>query len=199
MAQPPPWKAMYLYLASQAREDCARIKQSVAAAAFAAVRGALASPEVLDTRDAEGRYTLLDSALTHIEHASDSLSGFIVNMVVAERLALHGCGAVPSEPVARIGDLRDDHDYEWLGLIRLEAAREHAQDALREVEGAFTLLASVRFMLHSRNPDAPGRRQAMEGQLRAAALELQPVVVSVENMCALASLATECAIGDRIQ
>ncbi|XP_044344273.1 uncharacterized protein [Triticum aestivum] len=192
MAQPPPWKTIYLYVTSEAIRSAASIKRSVAAA-----RRDLASPLVLDTRDAEGRCTLLDSALTHIEHASDSLSAFIINMVVAERLTLHGCGAVPSEPVARIGDLRDGHDHEWLGLIRLQAAREHAQDALRRVEGAFTLLASVGFMLHSQNPDAPGRREAMEGQLHA--LDLQPVVVGVASMSELASLATEPPIRNRIQ
>ncbi|KAI4964315.1 hypothetical protein ZWY2020_006688 [Hordeum vulgare] len=116
-------------------------------------------------------------------------------------LVLHGCGAVPSRPVASIGGLRrnrDDHD-EWLALSRLEAAREHGQDALRGVEGAFTLLASVRFMLRSRTPDAAGRRQAMEEQLHAAAVELQAVVGSVANMSALAFLATQPAIRNRIQ
>ncbi|XP_048567642.1 uncharacterized protein LOC125547963 [Triticum urartu] len=194
MAQPPPWKAMYLSVTSDAIRSAAAVKRSVAAA-----RRDLASPLVLDTRDAEGRYTLLESALTHIDHASGSLSAFIINMVVAERLTLHGCGAVPSEPVARVGDLRDGHGRhdEWLALIRLQAAREHAQDALRRVEGAYTLLATVGFMLHSQNPDAPGRRQAMEGQLHA--LDLQPVVVGVASMSALASLATEPPIRYRIQ
>ncbi|KAM3347222.1 hypothetical protein ACQJBY_021281 [Aegilops geniculata] len=191
MAQPPPpW-----YVASQARDGCAAVRQRVASA-----RDDLASPQVaLDTRDAEGRYTLLQSAATHLEHASDHLSAFIVNAVVAERLALHGCGAVPSQPVARVGDLRDGHERHdvWLGLIRLQAAREHAEDALRRVEGALTLLGSVRFMLHSQNPDAPGRRQAMEGQLHA--LDLQPVVVGVASMSELASLATEPPIRNRIQ
>nr|QNN26123.1 BTR1-like-2 protein [Triticum monococcum subsp. aegilopoides] len=194
MAQPPPWRTMYLSVTSEAIRSAARVKQSVAAA-----RRDLASPLVLDTRDSEGRYTLLESALTHIDHASGSLSAFIINTVVAERLTLHGCGAVPSEPVARIGDLRDGHGRhdEWLALVRLQAAREHAEDALRRVEGAYTLLGSVRFMLHSQNPDAPGRRQAMEGQLHA--LDLQPVVVGVASMSALASLATQPPIRYRIQ
>nr|AKV61953.1 BTR1 isoform B1Isof14 [Hordeum vulgare subsp. spontaneum] len=196
MAQPPQWKAMYQYVARRAHDGCARVEESVAAA-----RGALATPMVLDTRDAAGRCTLLHSAVTHVEHASDCLSGFIVSVVVAELLVLHGCGAVPSRPVASIGGLRrncDDHD-EWLALSRLEAAREHGQDALRGVEGAFTLLASVRFMLRSRTPDAAGRRQAMEEQLHAAAVELQAVVGSVANMSALAFLATQPAIRNRIQ
>ncbi|KAF7035264.1 hypothetical protein CFC21_046176 [Triticum aestivum] len=192
MAQPPPWKAMYLYVASQARDGCAGVRQRVASA-----RDDLASPLVLDTRDAEGRYTLLQSATTHLQHASDHLSAFIINTAVAERLALHGCGPVPSQPVARVGDLRAGHDHDWLGLIRLQAAREHAEGALRRVEGALALLGSVRFMLHSQNPDAPGRRQAMEGQLHA--LDLQPVVVGVASMSALASMATEPPIRDRIQ
>nr|QNN26120.1 BTR1-R-1 protein [Secale cereale subsp. vavilovii] len=196
MAQPPQWKAMYQYVAIRAHDGCARVEESIADA-----RRALASPLVLDTRDAAGRYTSLHSAMTHVEHASGCLSGVIFSMVVAELLALHGCGAVPSRPVAGIGDLRrdrDDHD-EWLALSRLEAAREHAQDALRGVEGAFTLLASVRFMLHSRTPDAAGRRQAMEEQLHAAAVELQAVVGSVANLSALAFLATQPAIRNRFQ
>ncbi|KAF7028153.1 hypothetical protein CFC21_040116 [Triticum aestivum] len=187
---------MYQYVAIRAHDGCARVEKSVADA-----RRVLASPLVLDTRNAAGRYTSLHSAMTHVEHASGCLSGVIFSMVVAEILALHGCGAVPSRPLAGIGDLRRDRDNhdEWLALTRLEAAREHAQDALRGVEGAFTLLASVRFMLHSRTPDAAGRRQAMEEQLHAAAVELQAVVGSVANMSALAFLATQPAICNRIQ
>nr|QNL15836.1 BTR1-LO-3 protein [Aegilops longissima subsp. longissima] len=195
MAQ-PPWKAMYQYVAIRAHDSCARVEENVAAA-----RRELASPRVLDTRNAAGRYTLLHSAMTHVEHASGCLSGVIFSMGVAEQLALHGCGAVPSRPVAGIGDLRrdrGDHD-EWLALSRLEAAREHAQDALPGVERAFTLLASVRFLLHSRSPDAAGRRQAIEEQLHAATDELQAVVGSVANMSALAFLATQPAIRNRIQ
>ncbi|XBI62438.1 hypothetical protein VPH35_043057 [Triticum aestivum] len=171
---------MYQYVAIRAHDGCARVEESVAAA-----RRELASPLVLDTRNAAGSYTLLHSAMTHVEHASGCLSGVIFSMLVAELLALHGCGAVPSRP--------------WLALSRLEAAREQAQDALRGVEGTFTLLASVRFMLHSRTADAAGRRQVMEEQLHAAAVELQAVVGSVANMSALAFLATQPAIRNRIQ
>ncbi|XBI16052.1 hypothetical protein VPH35_058374 [Triticum aestivum] len=184
MAQPPPWKVMYLYVASQARDGCAAVRQRVAAA-----RDDLASPQVaLDTRDAEGRYTLLQSATTHLQHASDHLSAFIINTAVAERLALHGCGAVPSQPVARVGDLRAGHDHEWLGLIRLQAAKGARQGCAPPSGGG---------------PRPPGLRPVHASQpeprRQLHALDLQPVVVGVASMSALASFATEHAIGDRIQ
>ncbi|KAE8787440.1 BTR1-like protein [Hordeum vulgare] len=194
MAQPAGWKAMYQQVVIEADGSCADVEHRVAAA-----RTALESPEaVLTSRDPTGVYTLLKSALDNVEQASDSLSAFIIHAVAAERLALHGCGPIPSQPVARIADLRDDHHDrhdERLALNRLEDARDFAKRALRGVDGALKLLGSVQYMLRDLGAGAAGRRQAMKEQLQAAARELQLVAVSVCNTRSLARMATEPPIG----
>uniref|UniRef100_A0A8I6WLV3 BTR1 n=1 Tax=Hordeum vulgare subsp. vulgare TaxID=112509 RepID=A0A8I6WLV3_HORVV len=120
----------------------------------------------------------------------------------SERLALHCCGPIPSLPVARIADLRDNHHDrhdERLALNRLEDARDFAKRALRGVDGALKLLGSVQYMLHDLGAGAAGGRQAMEEQLQAAARKLQLVAVSTCNTRSLARMATEPPIGNRVQ
>ncbi|XP_051221102.2 uncharacterized protein [Lolium perenne] len=99
--------------------DCVRARHHLGA-----VLRDLESEELLDTRDAAGRYVLLDSAAANVGQASSFLSAAMGDMTAAELIVLRGCGAVPMDPVASVSLIRDADHGMWLALTRLQDARE---------------------------------------------------------------------------
>jgi hypothetical protein len=147
---------------------------------------------LLQSRDGEGRYILLDSAKRNVERACMLLSTCVANMAAAELLALRVCAPVPAQPVADIGYLHDGaaaHHDEWLALARLQSAREHGQDALAGAEAAFGHLCAAHIMITTltrlRGADA-----AM-GQVHAAVNRIQPHGGGLLNMLVLVSLVAQ--------
>jgi hypothetical protein len=190
----PRWKVAIDARVASARGECNRAMDRLSAA-----RRDLESEQRLQNRDAAGRYVLLDSAANFLEEASWFLSASMGYMAAAELLALRGCAPVPTDPVASVANLRDGADADvrhpmWLALIRLQSAREYAQDTIRGAEAAYGHLWAAQFMgVGDRLPPHAGPHAVMEDQIRAAVDEIRAVLGSVVNMHGLASFAVEPA------
>ncbi|KAM0840372.1 hypothetical protein ACQ4PT_059719 [Festuca glaucescens] len=156
----PWWKRAAGAFLDPALLNCLRASHLLGAAL-----GDLESEELLHTRDAAGRYILLDSAARSVEEASWFLSISMDGTVGVELLALRGCGPDPTHLVASIDDTRDARHGVWLALARLRSAREDGQVALRVAEAAFSHLQAAQFMA-TRLPPAAGLHAVMEEQDR---------------------------------
>jgi hypothetical protein len=154
---------------------------------------------LLHSRDAAGRYVLLESAARSVGSAWLHLAASMASMAAAELMWLRGCGPVPTQPVASIRDVRDGTDARhdlWLSLARLESAREYGQEqeVVPRLKAAFGHLRAAQFLFLIASPAGP---DAAMGQVRAAVDDIREVVGSMVNMLALATFATEPAV--RIQ
>jgi hypothetical protein len=76
----------------QARRDCFLARRYLSDAL-----GNLRSPMLLQSRDGEGRYILLDSAKRNVERACMCLSSSVANMAAAELMTLRLCAPVPAQ------------------------------------------------------------------------------------------------------
>jgi hypothetical protein len=109
----PAWKRTL----PQARLQCVLARHYLSDAL-----GNLRSPMLLQSRDGEGRYILVDSAKRNVERACMLLSTSVANMVAAELLVLRVCAPVSAQPVADIGYLHDGaaaHHDEWVYLNKI--------------------------------------------------------------------------------
>ena len=184
----PRWKRAAGAHVAPARGDCVRAIQRLGHALQN-----LRSPQLLHHRDAAGRYVRLDAAADLVERAAWSLSTSMGHMAAAEFLALRGCGAVPTDPVASVADLHhgaDAHHGVWLTLARLQGARQYGQDALRATEEAFGHLWAARFM-GAFLPAAAGPHAVMEDQVRDAVGKIEGIVGIILNMDAMALFANQ--------
>jgi hypothetical protein len=149
----PWWKRAAGAFLEPALFNCCRARDHLGAA----LRD-LESEELLHTRDAAGRYVLLDSAARSVEQVSWFLAISMGAMVGVELLALRGCGPDPTHPVASVDHTRDARHGMWLTLARLRSARADGQVVLRAAEAAVGHLQAAQFMA-TRRP-APGCRTA---------------------------------------
>uniref|UniRef100_A0ACD5VFF3 Uncharacterized protein n=1 Tax=Avena sativa TaxID=4498 RepID=A0ACD5VFF3_AVESA len=179
----PRWKTAFRAHIAPAHGACVHAKSLLAAALRA-----LVSPQLLQDRDAAGRYVLLDFAMNNIDQAWICLSVSMDFMVASELVALRGCGPVPMLPVASVDLLRrgadaDAHHDVWLALTRLQSAREYGQDTPGRTEAAYRHLCAARFMIAHLPPPA-GPDAAMD-QFHAAVGHIQSIEGSIVNMLSM--------------
>ncbi|KAM0918806.1 hypothetical protein ACQ4PT_008557 [Festuca glaucescens] len=166
----PRWKTAAGARLVSVYGDCLRARDHLGAA----LRD-LESEELLDTRDAAGRYVVLDSAATNVGQASSFLSAAMGDMEAAELIALRGCGPAPTDPVASVARVRDADHGVWLALRRLQDAREYARQALVMTEVAFGHMWAAQF-IGARLPPAADPDAVMEDQVRAAMDQIRTVL-----------------------
>ncbi|KAM0918808.1 hypothetical protein ACQ4PT_008559 [Festuca glaucescens] len=183
----PWWKRAAGAFLEPALLNCLRARAHLGAA----LRD-LESEELLHTRDAAGRYVVLDCAARNVEQASWFLAISMYGMVGVELLALRGCGPDPTHPVASVDDTRDARHGMWLTLARLRSAREDGQVALRAAEAAVGHLQAAQFMA-TRLPPVAGLHAVMEDQVHAAVNKILPLRGGMFNMCFLLACTVEPA------